>query len=134
MTRIVHNMLMIGSPGTGKTLLAKRRPTIVPPLTPAEHLETARIYSALGRLRPDEAVLATRPLRSPHTIRDAGMVSRVEGCPAATACRGPTLHRIADSQNCRNRQNPPVTGPTVEAARLARVGLRANVQPPMRRP
>lgn len=70
-----HNVLMIGSPGTGKTMLARRLPTILPPLTPAESLETTRIYSALGRLNPDEALLATRPFRSPHhTISDAGMV------------------------------------------------------------
>ena len=70
-----HNVLMIGSPGTGKSMLAKRLPTIMPPLTPAESLETTRIYSALGRLKADEPLLATRPFRSPHhTISDAGMV------------------------------------------------------------
>jgi magnesium chelatase family protein len=72
---IVHNVLFIGSPGTGKTMLARRLPTILPPLTPPESLETTRIYSALGRLRPDEPLLATRPFRDPHhTISDAGMV------------------------------------------------------------
>jgi magnesium chelatase family protein len=66
---------MIGSPGTGKTMLAQRLPTIMPPLTPAESLETTRIYSALGRLQPDEPLLAKRPFRTPHhTISDAGMV------------------------------------------------------------
>jgi magnesium chelatase family protein len=70
-----HNVLMIGSPGTGKTMLARRLPTILPPLSPAESLSTTRIYSALGRLKPDEPLLATRPFRSPHhTISDAGMV------------------------------------------------------------
>src|SRR5579871_6518457 len=59
----------------GKTMLARRLPTILPPLTPAESLETTRIYSALGRLPADEPLLATRPFRSPHhTISDAGMV------------------------------------------------------------
>jgi magnesium chelatase family protein len=66
---------MIGSPGTGKTMLARRLPTILPPLTPAESLETTRIYSAMGRLKADEPLLATRPFRPPHhTISDAGMV------------------------------------------------------------
>jgi magnesium chelatase family protein len=66
---------MIGSPGTGKTMLARRLPTILPPLTPAESLSTTRIYSALGRLKADEPLLATRPFRTPHhTISDAGMV------------------------------------------------------------
>ena len=70
-----HNVLMIGSPGTGKTMLARRLPTILPPLTPGESLETTRIYSATGRLGAGEALLATRPFRSPHhTISDAGMV------------------------------------------------------------
>ncbi len=70
-----HNVLMIGSPGTGKTMLSKRLPTIMPPLTPEESLETTRIYSALGRLKADEPLLATRPFRDPHhTISDAGMV------------------------------------------------------------
>jgi predicted ATPase with chaperone activity len=64
-------MLMIGSPGTGKTMLARRLPTILPPLTPAESLETTRIYSALGRLPAGEPLLATRPFRPPHhTISD----------------------------------------------------------------
>jgi magnesium chelatase family protein len=66
---------MIGSPGTGKTMLARRLPTILPPLTPTESLETTRIYSALGRLKPDEPLMAARPFRPPHhTISDAGMV------------------------------------------------------------
>src|SRR6516162_9354687 len=70
-----HNVLMIGSPGTGKTMLARRLPTILPPLSPTESLSTTRIYSALGRLKPDEPLLATRPFRDPHhTISDAGMV------------------------------------------------------------
>jgi magnesium chelatase family protein len=70
-----HNVLMIGSPGTGKTMLSRRLPTILPPLTPSESLETTRIYSALGRLKTDEPLLATRPFRDPHhTISDAGMV------------------------------------------------------------
>src|SRR5262245_4462148 len=72
---IVYIILMIGSPGTGKTMLSRRLPTILPPLTPAESLETTRIYSALGRLKADEPLLATRPFRDPHhTISDAGMV------------------------------------------------------------
>jgi len=70
-----HNVLMIGSPGTGKSMLARRLPTILPPLTPTESLETTRIYSAMGRLAAGEALLASRPFRSPHhTISDAGMV------------------------------------------------------------
>lgn len=70
-----HNVIMLGSPGSGKTMLARRLPTILPPLTPDESLETTRIYSASGRLPPGESLLSTRPFRSPHhTISDAGMV------------------------------------------------------------
>lgn len=70
-----HNLLMIGPPGTGKTLLAKRLPSIMPPLLPGESLETTRIYSALGLLRPGQSLMAVRPFRSPHhSVSDAGLV------------------------------------------------------------
>lgn len=70
-----HNVLMIGAPGSGKSMLSRRLPTILPPLTPAESLDTTRIYSAVGQLPPGEPLLTTRPFRSPHhTISDAGMV------------------------------------------------------------
>ena len=66
---------MLGSPGSGKTMLARRLPTILPPLTPDESLETTRIYSAVGKLGRASRCCRTRPFRSPHhTISDAGMV------------------------------------------------------------
>jgi magnesium chelatase family protein len=70
-----HNVLMLGSPGSGKTMLARRLPSILPPLTIPESLETTRVYSAVGRLPAGVGLLTARPIRSPHhTISDAGMV------------------------------------------------------------
>lgn len=66
---------MLGPPGSGKTMLAKRLPTILPDLTAPESIETTRIYSAMGLLPAGQPLLATRPYRSPHhTISDAGLV------------------------------------------------------------
>ncbi len=70
-----HNVIMIGPPGAGKTMLAKRLPTILPPLSLVEALETTKIHSVAGKLGRDATLLTTRPFRSPHhTISDVALV------------------------------------------------------------
>ncbi|MFH1699060.1 MAG: YifB family Mg chelatase-like AAA ATPase [Candidatus Zixiibacteriota bacterium] len=70
-----HNIIMVGPPGSGKTMLARRMPTILPNMTLDEALETTKIHSVAGRLPKDTPLVATRPFRDPHhTISNAGLI------------------------------------------------------------
>lgn len=70
-----HNLIMIGPPGSGKSMMAKRLPSILPPLTLAESLETTQIHSVAGTLAKESSLISRRPFRSPHhTISEAALV------------------------------------------------------------
>ena len=70
-----HNVILIGSPGSGKTMLAKRLPSILPPLTLEESLETTKIHSVAGKMNKNTSIISVRPFRSPHhTVSDVALV------------------------------------------------------------
>jgi magnesium chelatase family protein len=70
-----HNIVMIGPPGSGKTMLARRLPSILPQMSFDESIETTKIHSIMGLIRQGQPLIATRPFRSPHhTISDAGLI------------------------------------------------------------
>jgi magnesium chelatase family protein len=70
-----HNILMLGPPGSGKTMLARRLPGILPPLSPEEAIETTRVHSVAGFLCDGQPLITTRPFRAPHhSISDAGLI------------------------------------------------------------
>ncbi len=70
-----HNCLMVGPPGSGKTMLARRMPSILPPMTLDEALEVTKLYSVKGLMRPGDALIRTRPFRHPHhTVSTAGLI------------------------------------------------------------
>ena len=77
-----HNLLMIGPPGAGKTMLARRVPSVLPPLTFEEAIETTKIFSVVGMLEKGQALITKRSFRAlHHTVSDAGLIQTALGSP-----------------------------------------------------
>lgn len=94
-----HHLLMIGSPGSGKTLLASRLGTILPSLSSDESLSTTRIYSAVGRLDDGQSLVLLRPFRSPHHTISEAILSNGAVLPKARTLTLQTFHRLADERS-----------------------------------
>lgn len=99
-----HNLIMIGPPGSGKSMMAKRLPSILPPLSLAESLETTQIHSVAGKLSKNSSLISQRPFRSPHhTISEAALVGGgINPMPGEISL---AHNGILLQTNCRSFQN-----------------------------
>ena len=96
-----HNVIMIGSPGSGKTMLARRMPTIMPPMTTAESLETTKIHSIAGKPGSTRGLMTHRPFRAPHHL--ASQVALIGGGTNPSRAKSPSPTTASSfSTNCPN--------------------------------
>ncbi len=92
-----HNLLLVGPPGSGKTMLARRLPGILPPMTRDESLDVTRVYSVAGLLSEKAGLISTRPFRSPHHhVSVPGLIGGGAGlaCPGEASLAHPTGHNV----------------------------------------
>lgn len=100
-----HNAILIGPPGAGKTMLAKRLPTILPPLTLQEALETTKIHSVAGKMPEHAMLVSRRPFRAPHhTISDVALVG-------GGGSRSRARYRCPTTGSCSSTSCPSSRGP-----------------------
>lgn len=128
-----HNLIMVGPPGSGKSMMAKRLPSVLPPLTLAESLETTQIHSIAGKLGRDVSLISQRPFRAPHhTISEVALVggavpilSRVKYhwhttvCSSATNCRNSTNTRSKCCANHSKTSKSTSPAPNITSTSLA---------------
>ena len=97
-----HNILLVGAPGSGKSMLAKRLPSILPPLSLGESLETTKIHSVAGKLGQEGGLISKRPFRDPHhTISTVAMTVQPECTRSITATSGrPENHHFPRKMQC----------------------------------
>ena len=126
-----HNLLLVGSPGCGKSMMAKRLPSILPPLSLAESLETTQIHSVAGKLGRGDTLISTRPFRSPHhTISDvASSVAVHIFSPARSVWRTTACSFSTNFRNTPKTRSKPSASRSKTAKSAYRVPVTTSRSP-----